>query len=181
MATSEARNYWNTVRQKVLTQLVEILDKPNLCHNLEIAVYNHTVQQASLRNVVLNWENMKFHQMYAENARHILFNLRLTPPHDIPLRERLLNKSVNPQDLLTMKPWDMYPSVWHDAIIENQKKRKQVEMHMPNLSNVSDGMFQCKKCRQSKTTYYQMQTRSADEPLTTFVTCLNCGNRWKFS
>lgn len=31
-----------------------------------------------------------------------------------------------------------------------------------------------------KTTYYQMQTRSADEPMTTFVTCVNCGNRWKF-
>jgi transcription elongation factor S-II len=26
----------------------------------------------------------------------------------------------------------------------------------------------------------QMQTRSADEPMTTFVTCVNCGNKWKF-
>ena len=40
--------------------------------------------------------------------------------------------------------------------------------------------FQCGKCRQRKTQYYQMQTRSADEPMTTFVTCVNCGNRWKF-
>ena len=31
----------------------------------------------------------------------------------------------------------------------------------------------------SKCTYYQLQTRSADEPMTTFVTCINCGNRWK--
>ena len=40
--------------------------------------------------------------------------------------------------------------------------------------------FQCGKCRQRKCTYYQMQTRSADEPMTTFVTCTNCQNRWKF-
>ncbi len=40
--------------------------------------------------------------------------------------------------------------------------------------------FQCGKCRQRETQYYQMQTRSADEPMTTFVTCVNCGNRWKF-
>ena len=35
------------------------------------------------------------------------------------------------------------------------------------------------KCRTYKTTYYQLQTRSADEPLTTFVTCLKCNKRWK--
>lgn len=41
--------------------------------------------------------------------------------------------------------------------------------------------FTCGKCKQKKVSYYQMQTRSADEPLTTFCTCENCGNRWKFS
>ena len=40
--------------------------------------------------------------------------------------------------------------------------------------------FQCGKCKQRKCTYYQMQTRSADEPMTTFVTCIVCNNRWKF-
>jgi len=39
----------------------------------------------------------------------------------------------------------------------------------------------CGKCGQKKVTYTQAQTRSADEPMTTFCTCLNCGNRWKFS
>ena len=43
-----------------------------------------------------------------------------------------------------------------------------------------DGQFLCKKCNTRKTRYYQMQTRSADEPMTTFVTCNNCNNRWKF-
>lgn len=40
-------------------------------------------------------------------------------------------------------------------------------------------MFKCGKCRGRRCTYFQMQTRSADEPMTTFVTCVNCGNHWK--
>ncbi len=39
--------------------------------------------------------------------------------------------------------------------------------------------FKCKRCKSRKTTYYEMQTRSADEPMTIFITCLTCGNRWK--
>ena len=44
--------------------------------------------------------------------------------------------------------------------------------------NVS-GQYKCGKCKSNKTTYTQIQIRRADEPMTTFVTCLNCGNGWK--
>lgn len=40
--------------------------------------------------------------------------------------------------------------------------------------------FKCFKCEQRKCTYFQLQTRSADEPMTTFVTCLSCDSHWKF-
>lgn len=41
-------------------------------------------------------------------------------------------------------------------------------------------MLKCGKCKKKDCTYNQLQTRSADEPMTTFVLCNNCGNRWKF-
>jgi DNA-directed RNA polymerase subunit M/transcription elongation factor TFIIS len=39
----------------------------------------------------------------------------------------------------------------------------------------------CGRCKMSKVAYTQAQTRAADEPMTTFCECMNCGNRWKFS
>ena len=42
-----------------------------------------------------------------------------------------------------------------------------------------DGFFKCGRCKSMKTTYFQMQTRSADEPMTVFVSCLSCGRNWK--
>ena len=39
--------------------------------------------------------------------------------------------------------------------------------------------FKCGRCKSRECTYYELQTRSADEAMTTFITCLKCGNRWK--
>ncbi|KAG2296331.1 hypothetical protein Bca52824_043000 [Brassica carinata] len=47
-------------------------------------------------------------------------------------------------------------------------------------TKASTDQFKCGRCGQRKCTYYQMQTRSADEPMTTYVTCVNCDNHWKF-
>ena len=40
-------------------------------------------------------------------------------------------------------------------------------------------LFKCRKCGSRETSYYEVQTRSADEPMTQFITCLKCDNRWK--
>ena len=61
-----------------------------------------------------------------------------------------------------------------------------LQLSAPTLQDVRygkmavSGMFQCGKCKNWKCTYTQAQTRSADEPMTTFVTCIVCNNRWKF-
>lgn len=66
---------------------------------------------------------------------------------------------------------------------EEQKKRAEIlKWHMEAATigqmEASTDQFLCGKCKNRKTTYYQLQTRSADEPMTTFVTCTVCGNRW---
>lgn len=60
---------------------------------------------------------------------------------------------------------------------EENLKNAQVPMPQKSISTA----LECGKCKQKKVTYSQAQTRSADEPMTTFCECLICGNRWKFS
>ena len=48
------------------------------------------------------------------------------------------------------------------------------------LLEAYEGILTCGKCKSNKTDYYQMQTRSADEPMTTYANCKACGHRWKF-
>jgi DNA-directed RNA polymerase subunit M/transcription elongation factor TFIIS len=63
-------------------------------------------------------------------------------------------------------------------MLKSREKDMAMEMARTREEDYS-GLFKCGKCKSVKTTYYQMQTRSADEPMTTFVTCKNCRNRWK--
>ncbi|KAL3072665.1 hypothetical protein niasHS_017639 [Heterodera schachtii] len=37
----------------------------------------------------------------------------------------------------------------------------------------------CPSCSHDKAYFQQIQTRSADEPMTIFYRCANCGHRWK--
>lgn len=60
---------------------------------------------------------------------------------------------------------------------EENMKNAQVPMAEKSISTA----LECGKCKKKLVSYTQAQTRSADEPMTTFCECTNCGNRWKFS
>ncbi|CAF0814972.1 unnamed protein product [Didymodactylos carnosus] len=44
--------------------------------------------------------------------------------------------------------------------------------------NVDSTVIRCPKCAHEKAYFMQLQTRSADEPMTTFYKCVSCGHRW---
>ena len=71
---------------------------------------------------------------------------------------------------------DDLPEKWEE-LVQNKIKRDNAKYNVDMEAATEE--FMCYKCKKRKCTYYELQTRSADEPMTTFVSCLNCGNRWK--
>ena len=71
----------------------------------------------------------------------------------------------------------------------NKKERKRwkalrlakIEKKQATLLQFADNksLLQCSRCKEFKVTYYQRQTRSADEPMSVFATCHACGKKWK--
>jgi transcription elongation factor S-II len=89
---------------------------------------------------------------------------------------RLYSKSFTEFELAGFTAEEIFPTKYAEimaSLVESQPKMAVVPEEIP------DGMFTCGVCKSKKTTYYQLQTRSADEPMTTFVTCTNCNKRWK--
>jgi transcription elongation factor S-II len=72
---------------------------------------------------------------------------------------------------------DMCPQRWKAAI----EKIIEMEKKLYAKNTAASIFMWCSSCKKkAKCDYYQMQTRSADEPMTTFVTCLECDKKWKF-
>lgn len=46
---------------------------------------------------------------------------------------------------------------------------------------VVEGVVECLKCHSKKTWSVQKQTRSSDEPMTTFSRCVECGHQWSYA
>jgi transcription elongation factor S-II len=72
---------------------------------------------------------------------------------------------------------DRHPDRWMDKLRQTAERDKALYSRKTTASM----QMYCSACKKkTNCDYYQMQTRSADEPMTTFVTCLECDKRWKF-
>ena len=142
-----------------------------LATNLERGIYNFIVRKATSENIVKKWSNPFFVQVYLDHARSVFINLK-SPK----LLAAVRTQTIKAQDLPFMTHQELCPDKWAQLIEEKRVRDKnKYEIKV----EASTDNFQCHKCRSRECTYYQMQTRSADEPMTTFVTCIKCGSRWK--
>ncbi|KAK9806077.1 hypothetical protein WJX72_000295 [[Myrmecia] bisecta] len=124
------------------------------------------------------FQNGGVNAKYKAKYRSLSFNLKAAENPD--LRRRVLCREISAQDLMELPPEELASDSRKE---ENAKIREHAMWEAErgqNLKKATTDAFQCGKCKQWKCIYFQMQTRSADEPMTTFVTCVNCQNRWKF-
>lgn len=172
-------------RENIYKKLYELLTKHNVepysyspddiqkfALNLERGIFNYAVSNSSRKE----WDFM-FKHYYTSKAVRIYTNLN--PESYIKNTElihRLFKKEFTEFELAYFDSEKIFPSRYYELLEKYGEKKIEVNKPDPDIQ----GMFKCGKCKTYKTSYYQMQTRSADEPMTTFVTCHNCGNKWRF-
>jgi transcription elongation factor S-II len=160
-------------RAVVKEKLSKVFNDDIMTINVEKAIYNYSITTTKEHEEVLSWKAKFFVKEYSQNARRVIANLTYTP-NAAKLLEKLNNGIIDPETLAKMSHRELNEEYWLEQDMKNMVlfSKKEEQEH--------DGMFKCGKCKTFKTTYTQAQTRSADEPMTTFVTCLNCNNVWKF-
>ncbi|KAH7319393.1 transcription elongation factor S-II [Rhexocercosporidium sp. MPI-PUGE-AT-0058] len=115
---------------------------------------------------------------YRAKLRSLFQNLKNKDNRE--LGPRVMSGEITPSRFVVMS---------HDELKSSQRKAEDAKLEKDNMKkaqvpmaekSISDAL-KCGKCGQKKVSYSQAQTRSADEPMTTFCECTVCGNRWKFS
>tara|TARA_B100001063_G_scaffold45843_1_gene39592 strand:+ start:3921 stop:4442 length:522 start_codon:yes stop_codon:yes gene_type:complete len=165
-------------RVNVANQIEKFIDNKNMAINIEKGIFNYSIRKAKSKNVVRKWENKYFVQIYKDRFKSIYFNLNpKVSTCNKSLVKKIKKKKIKTNKLTFMTHQEMNKEKWDKLIQEKIKRDKNLT---EDSLCASTDEFKCYKCKQRKCTYYQLQTRSADEPMTTFITCLNCGNKWKF-
>jgi DNA-directed RNA polymerase subunit M/transcription elongation factor TFIIS len=133
-------------------------------NDVETALLQRCVREAQQWLIDIDWDNPVFLGLYRNRAVELY-----------PLRAQLA--TMDPAEFAEMSPVQQNPARWADLIQKSVEKDKALYSKEVTASIV----LYCSRCkRKTKCDYYQMQTRSADEPMTTFITCLECDKKWKF-
>ena len=126
---------------------------------------------------------------YADKSRSLFFNLRKNQP----LTQQVILGQVPASTLVKLSSEELAPAEARQKRVNEAKKltdSRRLDWEQANEAKINEmcgikgdllsaSLFTCGRCKSTKTTSTQKQTRSADEPMTVFVLCLNCGNRWK--
>jgi transcription elongation factor S-II len=160
----------DTFRKNIRNKLYNIINDSKISSNIEIGTYNYALKEANNMNVIKKWNNIYFVQLYIDKLKSVFTNLKQNDWVNV-----LLENKINAQDFVFMTHQELNPDMWSELI----KTKMLIEQNGDMEIEAATDTFKCRKCKSCKCTYYQMQTRSADEPMTTFVNCIDCGNRWK--
>ena len=139
--------------------------------NLEKGIYNWALKEATSKKVVKKWDNPFFVQIYLDHLRSIYINLK-----NNPLVQQVISGEIKSHTIAFMSHQEFRPEKWDEMI--RLKSIRDLSKFETNLEACTD-TFTCRKCKSKKCSYYAQQVRSSDEPMTLFISCLECGARWK--
>jgi transcription elongation factor S-II len=180
-----------SARKNICNKLHSILElsKPDLTEWNSDAVAQLCVSRTTEIEAAMQEKLGRDRSAYMDKARSLCFNLKKN--HEI--REQVLMGSMSAESLVTMPSEKLAPPEKQrerEASVKKLNDSRRLDWETANEDKINKmcgikgdllkaSLFTCGRCKSTKTTSTQKQTRSADEPMTVFVLCMNCGKRWK--
>jgi len=170
------QSYRTHILECIVKQLGTVFNKEQQ-KKLELTILQIAMNDAKEKYVNKHFDNNIFQICYMSVARRLLSNLNpkgYVGNHQ--LLPRILQGQLTIDHLATMNVTDYAPHLY--APLREQMDLREQHQLEGNRAMATD-LFKCGRCQKRECTYYELQTRSADEPMTKFITCVNCGSHWK--
>jgi len=161
--------------RKVFRQVVASDDE---ARDVESSCYNRAYDVSVRMDTGVCWENPAFKNVYITTCAHVY--AYIDPESKLnndDLLSRIREGVIQVKDIPNMAEENLFPEVWTETIQNCEKNNRAMLLQRKAKTD----RFVCprRSCRSRETDYYEMQTRSADEPMTIFITCLKCNHRWR--
>lgn len=159
----------NELRKEKKELLFDFIKDNNKIDKLELSIYNFSINYAKINDI-----NNLIEAIYIDKFNNIYQNINGDINNNYLLNQILNNENFDIKNISNLKPEELFPDNWSEEInrLDLIKKKKD--------NQLTTDIYKCKKCKKNRCITWQFQTRSADEPMTTFVKCIICDNTWKF-
>ena len=165
-------HYIMNERPEIIKTFNKIFKYKNISTTIEQSIYNYTV-----KNVTSDDTSLAFKRFYMDKCISLYDNINTKSYiKNKNLLKKIKKNEIDIINIAEYTPQQLFPEHWNNLI---DKKNKEHEIMYSKTLYPSTDQFTCHKCKKNECTYYQLQVRSADEPMTTFITCLNCNFKWK--
>ena len=144
---------------------------------IEMSVFNYAIDQSQKTYIFAHWDNTVFVSIYLNKAKSIISNMCTQyGVNNTQLRDFIDKKKINLLEIANLSYAELWPENWQSI---KDEKMKIEQMRKDAIKASATDIFKCPRCKKCNCTYFELQTRSADEPMTIFITCLECGLKWK--
>jgi len=166
-------------RSRCIQKINTILNNLKISEKIEESIYNFTIKQSKMKGIDENINDKFFKRIYVNKILSIYNNLdRKSYVKNDTFLNRVLNGEINPYEIAFLSPQEMNIEHWKQYI---DRQSANDDFLYSRTAGIRTQEYKCGRCKERNCTYYQLQVRCSDEPMTTFVNCLNCGNRWSFN
>jgi len=165
-------------RNHIIKKFTEITNNEEESKVMEENTFTFVSEHCKKNIIPQNIKNTMFKKLYVAKSRQLYHNLKEDSYiNNTQLQKLIKKKKINLEKIAFCSYKQLFPSKW-------KKFNKDLEILNKDIADFdkeveATDQFQCSKCKERKCVYSQFQIRSADEPMTSFITCLVCDNSWR--
>ncbi len=173
--TEEDVDTMNTLRKMAIKRIQDIpylSARTSDIEEMERQIYLMALKESTKRGLIAHWRNPTFCEYYLIYVRTNYIHLTTLPN----VKEKIISGEITLASLPQHNHYSLNPEGWQEL---RERQRIREEKELAGDRRIATDRFKCRRCGQKQCSYYQLQTRSADEPMTTFIKCLVCNNEWR--
>jgi transcription elongation factor S-II len=167
------------IRSLCISKFNSLLNNEDISTKIENSIYNFTLIQCENKGIESDINNNYFKRIYVNKIITLYNNLdKNSYVKNDSFLERLFNNDFDISKIAFLTPQDIHKDHWKKYLDRQDANDKFLYSRTAGIQTTE---YKCGRCKERNCTYYQLQVRCCDEPMTTFINCINCGHKWSFN